>query len=941
MNTNKKYAIRKLAVGIASVSIGMFISNIPEVAQSLGSVGGGVIQAFDNGNENTSNETIKDWKPEGNIIAQGEDGVPWELYENGYLLFKPEPGKDTLKNYNGGTNWKDNYGRYIQAIGFSGKVYAPENSNRLFSIYNPNHYPSLSSDVKYIEASKIDTSKVTNMSEMFLGLSGLTNLDVSNWDTSKVTNMSEIFREVRSLTNLDVSKWNTAKVTDMSSMFAVFDGLSHLTNLNVSNWNTSNVTNIQDMFAGTTSLTNLDIGKWDTSNITNMSGLFYKATGLTTLNIENWNTSKVTNMDLMFQGASNLTSLDLSKWDVRKLKGTVYMLKDLPKLKELNLNESFKNQIVVSNLLEYMDIHNYSDLYTDRWVKEDGSVGPFTIYEWRKAYENNPIEIMSGTWIREKASTKYTLNFDTSTTEQINSVEVEKDAQVTLPTPIVDNTGYKFLGWSKTQDGEVITDTTNIANSGETITLYAKWEKVNNITTERIPIEITTVYQGDNTLDKGQRNEEQGQIGEKEIVTTYKITPITGELTNPTTTENVITEMMPKVIKIGTKPTEVEKRTELPITEKQTDSLVRGKERIKQGRPRIEKEITEYTVNETTGDITESKRVEVVDEGTPTIKEVGTREPINKIINEDGRELTPTELVDYTMPNYDSSDGTTAEGDPIYNVRRITTTYKGDETLEKRKQVVEKDGKVDGNRVIKVGTKSTVVVETLPTSVRYEKDDSREKGQENITIQGKSGSKTTTTTYTVHPNTGEVTSHEQEPVVVEPTETVVKVAAKDKVEVVNKKDGETIKITTSYEVNPKTGEIKEVKKEELLSKKGIPEVSEEAKEFKGGVNPIDPPVVDIPEYKEPIGGAIVSPEVHEKPEFKGGVSPINPPVVEKPEAEVPKVEIPKAEEPKKEEEPKEVIKKKEKLPVTSSSSMLGMFGLVGAFGMRKKRKKDK
>lgn len=119
------------------------------------------------------------------------------------------------------------------------------------------------------------------------------------------------------------------------------------------------------------------------------------------------------------------------------------------------------------------------------------------------------------------------------------------------------------------------------------------------------------------------------------------------------------------------------------------------------------------------------------------------------------------------------------------------------------------------------------------------------------------------------------------------------------------------------------------------------DIVNEKPEFNGGVNPIDPPVVDIPEYKEPIGGAIVPPEVHEKTEFKGGVSPINPPVVEKPEAEVPKVETPKAEEPKKEEKAKEVIKKKEELPVTSSSSMLGMFGLVGAFGLRKKRKKDR
>lgn len=43
MNTNKKYAIRKLAVGVASVSIGLFVANSmsSETSQSLGSVGGG------------------------------------------------------------------------------------------------------------------------------------------------------------------------------------------------------------------------------------------------------------------------------------------------------------------------------------------------------------------------------------------------------------------------------------------------------------------------------------------------------------------------------------------------------------------------------------------------------------------------------------------------------------------------------------------------------------------------------------------------------------------------------------------------------------------------------------------------------------------------------------------------------------------------------------
>ena len=434
--------------------------------------------------------------------------------------------------------------------------------------------------------------------------------------------------------------------------------------------------------------------------------------------------------------------------------------------------------------------------------------------------------------MREVGSTKYTLNFESGTTEKINSIEVEKDTRVTLPTPTVDKTGYKFLGWSwAEEDEELVTDTTNIGNPGETITLYAKWEKLNNVTTQRVPIKMTTIYQSDDKLDKGQTREEQGQVGEKEVITTYKVTPITGELTNPTTTENIITPMKPKVIKIGTKSTIRENKVDLPVIEKKTDKLVKGKEKITLGRPKIEKEITEYTVDKNTGEITESKRIEIVDKGVSAIKEIGTREPVNKVVNEEGKELTPEDLINYTEPNYDTPDGSTAEGNPIYKVQKITTTYKGDDTLDKGQQVVEKDGKTDGNKVVRVGTKPTVKVEQIPSPVRYEKDNSREKGQENITISGKDGSKTTTTTYTVNPNTGEVVENVGKPVVVDPTETVVKVASKDKVSVeklpspvryekdnsrekgqenitVKGKDGSKT-TTTTYTVNPKTGEVVE------------------------------------------------------------------------------------------------------------------------------------
>ena len=478
-------------------------------------------------------------------------------------------------------------------------------------------------------------------------------------------------------------------------------------------------------------------------------------------------------------------------------------------------------------------------------------------------------------------------------------------------------------------------------------------------TVEKIPSPVR--YEKDNTREKGKENiTVKGKDGSKTTTTTYIVNPKTGEVI-PHVEDPVIVKPTETIIKVPAKDKVVEKKTELPIVEKQTNTLVKGKVKITQGRPRIEKEITEYKVNEKTGEVTESKRIEVVDKGTPTIKEIGTREPVNKIVNEQGKELTPEELTDYTDPNYGNPDGATEEGDPIYNVRRIIPTYKSDDTLEKGKQIVEKDGKSDGNKIVKVGTKPTVVVETLPSPIRYEKDDTRDKGQENIVIKGKDGSKTTTTTYTVNPKTGEIEAHPQEPVIVKPTETIIKVPAKDKVEIVNKEDGSVIKITTTYTVNPKTGEITESKREEVIKAKtetskgtDTPPVVEN-KDFVGGVNPSDSPIREgLPELKVAIikdgeGNILDVIKLEEQPKEIKGYKNTGKTEIDKDGYKVYIYEKIKESKPitqEKEnkvdnkENKKEVINKKDELPKTSAS-MLSTVGLLSIFGMRKNRKKNK
>ena len=72
-----------------------------------------------------------------------------------------------------------------------------------------------------------------NSSRMFYGFTSVTNITgLELLDTSEVTDMSNMFSKCKSLRALDISSFNTSKVTDMSYMFAYGN---QLRSLNISN----------------------------------------------------------------------------------------------------------------------------------------------------------------------------------------------------------------------------------------------------------------------------------------------------------------------------------------------------------------------------------------------------------------------------------------------------------------------------------------------------------------------------------------------------------------------------------------------------------------------------------------------------------------------------------------------------------------------------------
>ena len=181
----------------------------------------------------------------------------------------------------------------------------------------------------------LNTSAVTDMSDMFYGCYSLTSLNLSNFNTSKVTDMNSMFSGCSSLTELNVSNFNTSKVTNMGYMFS---GCSSLTELNLSNFNTSKVTYMRYMFFGCSGLTSLNLSNFKTSKVTNMSEMFSDCSGLKELNVSNFNTSKVTEMWGMFKNCSGLKELNVSNFNTSAVWNMWGMFENCSGLKELNVS---------------------------------------------------------------------------------------------------------------------------------------------------------------------------------------------------------------------------------------------------------------------------------------------------------------------------------------------------------------------------------------------------------------------------------------------------------------------------------------------------------------------------------------------------------------------------------------------------------------------------
>ena len=376
---------------------------------------------------------------------------------------------------------------------------------------------------------------------------------------------------------------------------------------------------------------------------------------------------------------------------------------------------------------------------------------------------------------------------------------------------------------SKDPEGRDVIDTTTYEvdpKTGKvTPTTVRTYGKTKEPTTETRPVPSPVVYEKDDTKEKGTApTTVKGEDGEETITTTYTVDPNTGKITASEGQPVRTKEPTNTIVKVAAKD-KVE-TTEIPSPKKYVKDDTRDKDQPnveEAGQAGSSTTTTTYSVNSTTGAITERVGKPVVVNPTETIVKVAAKDKVVETLIEPEVEYVKDVEKDFGTPDQrtegergktvttttydvDPKDGHITEhvGNPVVTPAGKTIVQVGAKTkLEQTKdsegrdvidtttyEVDPKTGKVTPTTVRTYGkTKEpTVEKKVVPSPVVYEKDDTKEKGTEAITVKGEEGEDTITTTYAVDPNTGKITASEGQPVrTKEPTNTIVKIPAKDKV----------------------------------------------------------------------------------------------------------------------------------------------------------------
>lgn len=386
-----------------------------------------------------------------------------------------------------------------------------------------------------------------------------------------------------------------------------------------------------------------------------------------------------------------------------------------------------------------------------------------------------------------------TTKYKADTSIDFGKEEVESQGQVGTRTTTVP----KVLN---TQDGAVSDGQPTTQETPMTPKVVKKGTKP---TVTEKSINFTTVYEADETKGKGVRTDKvAGAQGKVITTTTYTLNESTGNVTANSPTERR-EEPKNKVVTVGTAPTVTTKRIAYGVEYQRDDtvSATSPSTRVQDGVDGEKRTTVTYSVNPTSGVVTDNAPVETTVAPKPQIEKLGTK-PEDIITTQDfKRTFVADENKDLGYRQVETQG--------IAGKTVVHRTYTLPDNVPPREETSgiginyefavaiphdsEPEVTTPVNEVTRVGVKPKVETQTIAVTTEYIADESLEFGKVVETEKGSEGRVVTTTTYTMNPADGTTTANKPTVETTPMVQRVVKVGVKKEVV-------ETpIEFTTSYE----------------------------------------------------------------------------------------------------------------------------------------------
>ncbi len=188
------------------------------------------------------------------------------------------------------------------------------------------------SEVSFIDC---NMNTVVSMKEMYNNCTNLSSISITGCNFNNLNNIQQEFNNCTNLASVSI---DDCSINSLGSMASLFNGRTNLTSVSISGCDLSSVTTMQGIFNNCTNLTNVSFDGSSINSLESMSQMFKARTHLTSVSFDGCDLSSVTSMQEMFSGATALTSLSFEGATTESLTTLYLMCKDCRSLETLDVS---------------------------------------------------------------------------------------------------------------------------------------------------------------------------------------------------------------------------------------------------------------------------------------------------------------------------------------------------------------------------------------------------------------------------------------------------------------------------------------------------------------------------------------------------------------------------------------------------------------------------